>query len=247
MQPLLSVILPVYNGRRYIREAVQSILKEEIPSIEILVVDDGSTDSSVEEVEDLKVKVIHLPKNKGQAAAQNIGLINAQGTFVSFLDSDDLVCRNGLRWRLEWLMRNSDETLIAGRMAGVIDKDGKHLGSYKNVLNPQYTTPPTRITQRYLVSGGEFPSQMWNLMFQKKFLLEIGPFDEKLRCAHDNDYFYRILKASSIPFENRPTVYYRVHDSNLSGELSKSGFHYRKSVMAENLLVHLSHGISPRA
>lgn len=247
MTPLVSVILPVYNGRRYLRPAIQSILNEELPSTEVMVVDDGSTDRSLDSIADLDVVKIRLEKNSGQAAAQNIGVSNANGTFVTFLDCDDLMARNGLRWRLEWLIRNEAESVIAGRIAGIIDSEGSEIGSYQEVLNPEYRTPPSYISMEYLKSGGEFPSQVWNMVFTKKLLLKVGPFDEGLRCAHDNDYFYRLLSHSYIPFIDKPTVFYRLHDRNLSGEFLSTGFKYHRNVLAENLMVHLSHGISPRS
>jgi glycosyltransferase involved in cell wall biosynthesis len=243
---LLSVIIPVYNGKKYLRSAIQSVLQEGMPSSEIIVVDDGSTDRCMETIADLSVQKITLPRNMGQAHAQNIGIGNARGQFVTFLDSDDIMAGSSLQWRCEWLMEHTEEHLVAGRMAGIVDRMGKYMGSYQEILNPAYRTPPSVITEAYLKSGGEFPSQTWLMLFKKTLLHAIGPFDETLLCAHDNDYFYRILKKTSIPFVDRPVAYYRIHDGNFSGEMENGKFVLRRKFIAENMLVHLSHGILPK-
>lgn len=242
----LSVIVPVYNCKKYLRAAVKSVLKEGFPGLEVLVIDDGSTDGSLQEISDLSVRRIVLSKNSGQACAQNIGVANSKGRFVAFLDADDLFAKDSIKWRFEWLLDNTDEMLVAGRMAGVINSDGKFLGSYQEVLNPHYRRPPSFITENYLRSGGEFPSQTWLMCFHKQLLQMVGPFDETLKCAHDNDYFYRILKRTAIPFVDRPVVYYRLHQDNLSGQLQDGKFVYYKRNIAENLMVHLAHGITPK-
>ncbi len=91
---LLSIIIPVYNTALYLLPCVQSILDQTYKNIEILIVDDASTDDSLKiakSIQDNRVKIIEQPKNKGQGAARNIGIEKAQGAYVCFVDSDDIV------------------------------------------------------------------------------------------------------------------------------------------------------------
>ena len=90
-QPLISVIIPVFNGEDFIQEAIQCVLDQKYPDMEILVIDDGSTDRTRARIDVYsdRVSYIHQP-NGGPAAARNTGLKMAQGEIIAFLDADDL-------------------------------------------------------------------------------------------------------------------------------------------------------------
>lgn len=96
MNPQVSVIMPAFNTGRWIRQAIQSVLDQTLTEIEILVVDDGSTDDTVAVVEgirDERVRLLRQPENRGPSAARNVALDHAQGTWAAILDSDDWFAR----------------------------------------------------------------------------------------------------------------------------------------------------------
>lgn len=90
-RPLVTAVIPVYNGARYLREAMDSVLAQDYPRLELLVIDDGSTDGSADIVRSYGERVrYHYQPNAGLSAAQNAGVAHARGTFIAFLDCDDL-------------------------------------------------------------------------------------------------------------------------------------------------------------
>lgn len=96
MTPQVSVIMPAFNTGRWIRQAIQSVLDQTLTEVEILVVDDGSTDDTVavvEGIQDERVRLLRQPENRGVSAARNVALDHAQGTWAAILDSDDWLAR----------------------------------------------------------------------------------------------------------------------------------------------------------
>ena len=89
--PLVSVIIPTYNTARYVQESINSVLEQDYPSIQLIVIDDGSTDETVDIIRRYGERVVWLTQqNQGAAAARNAGLAVAQGEYIAFLDSDDV-------------------------------------------------------------------------------------------------------------------------------------------------------------
>ena len=99
----ISVIIPVYNAEKYMRECLDSVIGQALQDIEIICVDDGSTDSSLSVLQkyaakDTRLKIV-AQANQGAAAARNVGMAVAQGEYLAFLDSDDLYCSEALQDR----------------------------------------------------------------------------------------------------------------------------------------------------
>lgn len=220
--PEISVIIPVYNGRPYLKAAVESVLAEKLPRLEIIVVDDGSDDGSIEELAGMPVVIARSMKNEGIAFAMNRGLKLVTGKFVTFLDSDDLMAPGGLRFRVEYLNSHPDQKVVGGRPAGVIDAQGKSLAQYQHVLTPGYVAPQS-ISMAYFKSGGIYPLLMWLFLFERNFLRDVGMFDESLKSAHDCDYMFRVLQKTEVPIQFSPAVYRRWHEDNHSLQYGQSG------------------------
>ncbi len=108
MKPLVSVVLPIYNGQRYVRSAIQSVLDQTYPYFELLAVDDSSWDASVQEVEsfsDPRLRLFKLTVNQGVSVAINTGLAAASGKYLTVLDDDDI----WLPGRLEAMVQAMEE------------------------------------------------------------------------------------------------------------------------------------------
>ncbi|MGH7884319.1 MAG: glycosyltransferase family 2 protein, partial [Thermodesulfobacteriota bacterium] len=113
--PLISVIIPTYNRAHFLPEAIESIRKQNYLSIEIIIVDDGSTDNTKQLVQNLGKSIKYIyQENKGPAAARNAGLRGVNGEIIGFLDSDDLWPPNKLKLQLSTLLNSSTTEIIMG-------------------------------------------------------------------------------------------------------------------------------------
>jgi glycosyltransferase involved in cell wall biosynthesis len=213
--PEISVVVPVWNQRRYLRQAVQSLLDEQLEEVEIIVVDDASTDGSLATIADLPVRVVSLAENAGGAGATNAGIRAARGDYVAFLDSDDLLVPGGLRWRLEWVRRHPAVEIVAGRPAGIIGPDGEPRDDLRHVLDPRYT-PPSVITLDFYRSGRFYPVNQWLYLFRRDVFDQVGLFDPGTRAAYDCELLFRVLSRYEIPLVFDPLVLRRLHGGNLT-------------------------------
>jgi glycosyltransferase involved in cell wall biosynthesis len=192
----VTLIIPLYNGRRFIRQAVESVLTEE-SSIEILVVDDGSTDGGARELRDLPLTLVSHPKRRGVAAARNTGLGRASGQFITFLDADDILVRGGIDWRLAWLEKNPEVPVVAGRPESIIDAQA--------ILSLDFYR-----------KGGNYPVGCWNFMYHRDWFSTVGGFDESLSIGEDLDFLLRTLERTLVPVVSKPVIRRRLHEANLS-------------------------------
>ena len=135
MSPQVSVVMPVYNGERYLAEAIASILGQTFADFEFIIVDDGSSDGSPEIVReyaqrDSRILSVFLEKNQGEASARNRGIERASGKYIAAMDSDDISLPDRLRLQLEFLNKNPTIGVLGGNV-WVIDQDYKFLGQSK--------------------------------------------------------------------------------------------------------------------
>ena len=200
--PLVSVIIPVLNGERFLAAAVASIRGQRYPSLEIIVVDDGSTDGTVAVANALggEVRVVRQA-NAGPPAARNRGLETARGDLIGFLDADDLWCEDKLNIQVGRFLADPDLDVVMGttqvfRAAAPVD-DAVALGDPAG--------PPA-----LLLSLG-------SALFRRAVFERVGRFDTSLRMDDDVDWFFRALEAGAriLPL-NHVVQYYRRHDRNIT-------------------------------
>lgn len=126
--PLVSVLLPVYNGEKYIREAVDSILGQSYHEIELLVIDDGSQDETLEVLEtysDPRLRVLVNEKNRGVAVSLNRGIRESRGQFIARMDSDDIARKHRIARQVEFLEKHPELSICGGAMRCFFEKNGK--------------------------------------------------------------------------------------------------------------------------
>ena len=112
---MVSVIIPVYNGENFIREAVENVLSQKYPALEIIIINDGSTDGTEAIIKQLPVDIRYFTQdNNGPAAARNKGIRDASGEFITFLDADDLWPENNLNIMVDAMLRNPEMDVIRG-------------------------------------------------------------------------------------------------------------------------------------
>ena len=215
----VSVVIPAYNAGRYLRAAVESLLLEGTPNVEMIVVDDGSTDNSISTITDLPIRVITKP-NGGEASARNVGVSEAKGDFITFLDADDLMIQGGILKRLEYLEKNPKESVVGGLIKSLIDENGEVVYS---LLNSMMKKNPLTLTLSYYQEGNFFPVSCSLYMYSKTFLEKVGKYDENFGHAIDADFHYRTLQSTTVPILPVPIFSRRLHSSNESIRFSRGG------------------------
>jgi hypothetical protein len=198
--PLVSVIVPVFNGAEFLREAIDSILAQNYPCLEILVVDDGSQDDIESAVAQLPVDVrlIRQP-NRGPAAARNRGLGDASGSILAFLDVDDLWPPGTLRTLVHALSADPDLMVVQG-------------GALVMARDPD--------SGRYDVTGDPdlaFPFYIGAALYRRTAFERIGLFDPNMRLAEDTDWYMKLLQ-SGLPHRRLDLVslHVRRHGGNMT-------------------------------
>lgn len=200
-KPFVSVIVPVYNGAKFLSEAVASIRRQDYHPLEIIIVDDGSIDETAELVKSLGKDIRYAyQRNSGPAAARNKGLGMACGELVTFLDVDDLWPPNKLQIQVTRLIKDPKVDIVLGRV-----KFMKLPGAPE--INIQFESPDSTLVNAYLGSG----------VFRKSAFDKVGNFDETLRYSEDQDWFLRAREQGiSMVIIEQATLYYRLHEHNMT-------------------------------
>ena len=205
--PGVSVIIPVYNGERFLAEAIRSVIDQAMPLDEIIVVDDGSIDNTGELVANLADEgPIHyvFQANQGPAAARNHGLRLARGEIIAFQDADDLWASDRLRLQLQILDRRPEVSLVIGRTCFFFDGTAPELTAPKPVESEDLTAP------RWFLS-------MHCGLYRRTAFTEVGVFDETLLIHDDVDWFRRAvaLGLTTLPHDD-VVLFHRRHADNLT-------------------------------
>ncbi len=200
--PLVSVIIPVYNGELYLAEAIESILIQSYTPIEIIVVDDGSTDDTKRIVSRFRhVKYIYQT-NKGPPSARNTGLSKSQGHVISFLDSDDLWSENKLEIQLSLLDDNPSIDIVWGQLQWVRLSESND--------GTQRLTP---------MSDPLWAPQLGTILLRRSVFDKVGLFDETQLYCDDVDWFMRAKELGlAVLTHNDITYFYRRHNQNITNQ-----------------------------
>ncbi|NQV01641.1 MAG: glycosyltransferase family 2 protein [Bacteroidia bacterium] len=205
--PEISVIIPSYNGEKFIADALESVRQQTFPVKEILVVDDGSTDATIDIVKGFPGNIrVCLQKHTGfPAKGRNKGIKESTGTYIAFLDQDDLWPSNAMQIHMESMIKYPFLEVDVGKVQ-------------------------TMVIQKTLAEKPEFgpfglPKQFFLLscvLIKKTTFNKVGMFDEQMKYyGSDFDWIIRFREAElSINFHTNLTLYYRLHETNHSRDLS---------------------------
>jgi glycosyltransferase involved in cell wall biosynthesis len=205
--PLVTVVIPCFNYARYLPAAIASVRRQNYENVEILVVDDGSTDDSVEVALTFEVPVIRRV-NGGVGAARNTGLAAARGEFVVFLDADDELLPGAIASGAAVLVRQSDAACVV-RCCAVMDGEGQPLPTNPPVLQGD------DLYSEWL-RGNCFAWTPGAVMFRRDRLAALGGFPAHLGPAADYAVYLALARAGGVCFDARDAVRYRQHDGNMS-------------------------------
>ena len=174
----LSIIVPVYNTAQYLPQCIESILKQSFKNWELILIDDGSTDSSAEICEewaqkDARIKVIHKV-NSGQADCRNQALEICQGTYIGFVDSDDWIEESMYEVLMDDLKTTNSDIAICNHY-----DESKNKTLCKNVSDKRYILKNQEIQE--LVIKDKIKSYIWQMLFKRELLNKPMPTSKELR------------------------------------------------------------------
>ena len=206
MAPNVSVCIPTYNRKDYLKETLESVFAQTYEDYEIVIVDDGSTDGTEEMIQHINFPIrYYWQENTGDAAARNKLIELAQAKYITFIDSDDLLMPNALERMMEVMTREKDDVVVYGQYLR-IDQNGNVYGKCKRKLRSGSVT--RHLFQDIFIhsSGSIFPRRVF----------KDTAFDISLKVCSDYDLWLRLsLKYRFIALTN-PTFKRRRHSANLS-------------------------------
>lgn len=196
-KPLVSVIVPVYNGQRYLEATLKSIFDQDYEPVEIIVVDDGSTDGTAEIVKSYPVVRYIYQNNQGPSAARNTGIAAAQGEMIAFLDADDLWLPNKLSLQVGYLRQHPEKGLVYAHRRMIIEEGVE--------------TPPW-------FSANDTPALFAGAVLVRKNVFEqVGFFNPEYRFGENAEWLARVKDAGILLHVMRETLLIsRVHACNLT-------------------------------
>ncbi len=202
-QPLLvSVIIPAYNGEKYLAEAIENVTNQDYQPLEIILIDDGSTDKTAEIAAEFKNSIRYISQqNSGPAAARNRGISMANGDVIAFLDVDDLWSDDKLKLQADYLANNPSVEIVQGLIQNlkISPLTNDNVAIFEKEYHPY----------NYINLGSG--------LYRKLVFDKIGLFDESLRYAEDVDWFIRAWENSiSKVVLKQVTLFYRKHRENMT-------------------------------
>jgi len=222
---LISVVIPTYNHAHYLVDAVNSALAQSYPYVEILVVDDGSTDNTEEVMRQYGNRVRYIQQqNRGLSGARNSGILAAQGEYIALLDADDF-------WQVNYLQHVHGALATDSTLGAVytgmcfVDAAGK-----AQAQPGVATVPADQLYDRLL--DGEFfaPSAV---LIRRRVLADVGLFDLDLRASEDWEIWLRVARAYRFGGIDQPLLNYRVHGNNMSSDPAHM-LHYQRLTLAKH-------------
>jgi alpha-1,3-rhamnosyltransferase len=220
--PLVSVIIPAYNHELYIEEALQSVVDQTYPNIELIVINDGSTDGTAKVITDFisrhqnhNIQFINK-QNEGVCKTLNKGLEMSTGEYVAFLASDDLWLSDRVSIQVRFLEKNENIGMVFSDawFLRFNTKTDIRWSDYKPGIN-NYFKNSIQNTDMYRVLLTQMIIPALTVMIRKQVLNEVGFFDENL-VYEDDDMWLRIALKYPIAYIDIPLALYRIHDSNIS-------------------------------
>jgi glycosyltransferase involved in cell wall biosynthesis len=231
-KPLVSIVISAYNAEKYLATTLDSVLKQSWKDLEIIVVNDGSSDNTASIAFDYTSKGVKLisQENKGQDAALNKGFLNSNGKYIKFMDSDDLINPEMISNQVE-VLNGSDEFVAYGEWARFYN-DQPELADFTKL---DYWRDMVALD--FLTSRSEGVMLQCGIMLVPRVLIErAGLWDEKLILFNDTEFFNRVLlQSKGVRFTAGAKLYYRSAQSgSISAQVSRRFFD--STFLATNLV-----------
>lgn len=210
---MITVIIPVYNREKVIQKSINSVLKQSFSDIEVLIIDDGSSDNTlriISDIKDKRIRLISLKNNSGATVARNIGLKEAKGEYIAFQDSDDYWFPNKLEEQIKFL-DSEDADLVACSMKTI---DGEKMSMVENL-----SIHGSRVYKEDLFPQNFISTQT---ILAKKEVFRHYKFDENISRYQDWDLVIRISEKYKIFFDENIYVEQYIQTDSITKNMSKS-------------------------
>ncbi len=237
---LVSIIIPAYNAQRYIRETIESILASSYRNIEIIVVDDGSTDETLLIAKSFGLPVFCFSQDNsgGCAIPRNHGISKSSGEFLCFMDADDLVTVDRLSDQVDFLERYSNVALVFCDYRNFSDS-GTYQNSHfqtcpglseqlKNNRDIVLETACPLLAQENFGSAG-------SLMVRKASLLPEFKFEASLKSSEDYHFYFRLARQSPVGIINKVGMLRRLHGDNMTRNVERM---MREGIRCRSMLIY---------
>lgn len=206
-QGLVTVVIPCHNQAGYLGEAIESVRAQTYRGVEIIVVDDGSTDATAAVASSYPDVRVLRQSNAGLSAARNAGLGVGRGEYLVFLDADDRLLPDALRDGLQSLARRPEAPFTSGHFR-YIRADGS--------LQREFAQAPLECPPYEGMLRGNYIGMHSTVMFRRAIFDEVGAFDTSLRACEDYDLYLRITRRYPVARHYRLVAEYRQHDASMS-------------------------------
>jgi glycosyltransferase involved in cell wall biosynthesis len=227
---LVSVIIPVYNGEKYIRCAIDSVLKQDYQSIEIVVIDDGSSDSTLQILNEYGDKVsIYQQPNKGSAAARNLGIKMANGTYIAFLDADDYWFPGKVSAQMQALRATGCRMAYTRFLFWHADTDNAWPDPASVIFQDRLAFKSgSKVEPRWVYADLLLDCLVWTstVLIAKEELNRVGGFDEDLRKGQDYDLWLRLSRTIQMAYLEQVSALYRLHGESITHTPNSRCFEY---------------------
>lgn len=228
--PLVSIVIPAFNAERYLADAVDSVLAQDYPRLDIIVIDDGSTDATASIVAGFGTHVRLISQaNRGCAAARNAGVRAARGDYIAFLDADDVWWPHKIRLQVDALAASGLPMAYSRFIVWTPDATG----TFPPPEQMFGMTHHPALSDCALVSGNIYPQLLldcivWTstVLLEKSLLETAGPFDESLVIGEDYDLWLRLSHLTVMLGMEQPTALYRQHAQSITREVHAVNYEY---------------------
>ncbi len=215
-RPKVSVVMPVYNGENYLEECVQSVLRQSFKDFEFIIVDDASTDNTVNILKtfakkDKRVRIIPNLRNLGMYPSLNKALRAAKGEYVARMDHDDISEQKRFEKQVAFLDENPEIALV-GTWATIIDEKGKVVG--KRILETEHQ----RI-KKYILKKTQFVSP--SVMYRRSLVGEVGFYRTEFKFSQEYDFFLKVMDNHGVANIPEYLMRYRFYFENYYGRKQK--------------------------
>jgi glycosyltransferase involved in cell wall biosynthesis len=236
--PKISIITPSYNQGQFLEQTIQSVLGQNYPSLEYVVIDGGSTDRTIEILSKYENYLYWISeRDRGQSHALNKGLRKTSGEIIGFLNADDLY-EPGALWAVgEYFMCHSDSAWLTGKCR-IIDQNGRDVRMLISLY--KYAWLCLGISAAlFLLNYLSQPATFWT----REIVERVGSFDETLCYTMDYDYWLRLRKTYELIFLDRSLACFRIHPASKSGSTTYAQFEEQFKVVQRytdsSLVLHL--------
>jgi glycosyltransferase involved in cell wall biosynthesis len=223
--PLVSILMPVYNTEKYLRGAINSVLNQTFTDFEFIIINDGSTDNSdniIKSYTDKRIRYINQ-NNQGVARSLNNGLVAAKGKYIWRHDSDDICLTNQLEKQIKFLEKHNNICAVSTQIAFMTNR-GKIAMKYRQPKNQFYNNHEFILVKKEHFNPYS-PITHATVLMQKDLVLQIGGYRTEFLTSEDYDLWLRLLEKSSIAVLNFCSYFVRLNKASAT-QMHKTSIHY---------------------